>query len=443
MKHTLSSAQAQPSTPGDTIPRYRFVVISVLWITAVFLYFDRANISMAAPHIMADLSLSGVQMGLILSMFSWGYVPGQLLGGYVADRFGIRRWALFWYVVWCIATFATGLGRTIGQLMAARFLFGFAEGTVINQVNKMQNHWVFPNERGLSNGGMMFAAYGGLVLGIPLVAWLIELFGWAGMFYVSGIVTVLGVVLFWRFVYDYPKDHPRISLKEKIALEEALAKDRISITAEGAGDEKSFRENLAWLVRNPFYWAMFGSFFFLNMIYYTNFSWLPGYLQMERGFSNVGSGTALVLPYLAAAVGALSGGMISDKLDNRCLVIIVTSLITMPGIAAMLALDSQMVVIAMLCIIMFCNAAAVSTYVVLLFDIFPPKIVGTALAGLGGISGGLGGVAGPMMMGYSYDLTGSFFTGFAVLGAGMVVSVSLMLVVYSHERKVKREKRSC
>lgn len=428
------------------LPRYRFVVISVLWITAIFLYFDRVNISMAAPHIMEDLSLSGVQMGLVLSMFSWGYIPGQMLGGYVADRYGIRKWALFWYVVWCLATFGTGLCRTFGQLLGMRFLFGFAEGTVINQVNKMQNHWAFPRERGFVNGGMMCAAYFGLVAGVPLVAWLIELFGWQGMFYVSGAVTVLGVLMFWYFVYDYPSDHPRISSREKCALEDELSRDRIDFDdqaedAQGKKPSQTFRQNLSQLVKSPTYWAMCGSFFFLNMIYYVNFSWLPGYLQMERGFSNVGSGTALMFPYFAAAVGALSAGVISDKLDNRCLVIILGALFTIPSIAAMLTIDSQTAVIVTLCLIMFCNAAAVSTYVVLLFDIFPPQIVGTGLAVLAGIFGGFGGITGPTLMGFSYDLTNSFYTGFAILGAGMVISIILMSFVFTQEKRIKREKR--
>lgn len=420
-------------------PRFRFVVIGVLYVTAMFLYFDRVNISMAAPHIMSDLSLSGVQMGMVLSMFSWGYIPGQMLGGYVADRFGIRKWAIFWYVIWCLATFATGLARSFGHLIAARFVFGFSEGTVINQVNKMQNHWAFPRERGLVNGGMMCAAYFGLVLGVPLVAWLIEVFGWQGMFYVSGAITILGVVLFWLLVYDYPSDHPRISEQEKNSLQHELALDRV-ISDESAS-EIQFSNAFLQLLKNPVYWATCGSFLFLNMIYYTNFSWLPGYLQIEKGFSNVGSGTALIFPYLAAAAGALSGGFFSDKLNNRSLVIIVGAVITAPAIAAMLTFESQWAVIFMLCLIMFCNSSSISTYVVLLFDVLPPKIVGTALAILAGIFGGSGGIIGPMMMGFSLDMTGSFYAGFAILGIGMGFSILLMIPVYINERKIKKAKK--
>ena len=69
--------RSSPNTPG----RFRFVVMSALWVTGMFLFFDRVNISLAVPHIKQDLGLTGVQTGMILSVFFWGYVLGQVAGG--------------------------------------------------------------------------------------------------------------------------------------------------------------------------------------------------------------------------------------------------------------------------------------------------------------------------------------------------------------------------
>ena len=63
------------------MPRFRFVVMGALWMTVFFLFLDRVNISLAAPYIMDGLGLSGVEMGLILSVYYWGYIIGQLGGG--------------------------------------------------------------------------------------------------------------------------------------------------------------------------------------------------------------------------------------------------------------------------------------------------------------------------------------------------------------------------
>src|SRR6185369_12155705 len=72
------------------MPRFRFVVMGALWMTTFFLFLDRVNISLAAPYMMDELGLSGVQMGLVLSTYYWGYIAGQLGGGIAADRWSIR-----------------------------------------------------------------------------------------------------------------------------------------------------------------------------------------------------------------------------------------------------------------------------------------------------------------------------------------------------------------
>jgi sugar phosphate permease len=195
-------------------------------------------------------------------------------------------------------------------------------------------------------------------------------------------------------------------------------------------------------VRNRIFWAICGACFFIQLIYVTNFSWLPGYLTLERGFSSIKSGNMLAIPYLAAAIGALSGGFISDRVGSRSGVIIAAALLTMPAIGGLLLLQDERSVIAMLCLILFFNSAAISIFVVLLFDLFPPEIIGVALAASLGLCGGLGGVAGPLTMGIAYDLTQSFSWGFIMMAAGMLVSVALLSFVLPYERRIKREKRA-
>jgi sugar phosphate permease len=408
----------------------------------MFLYFDRVNISMAAPFIREELGLSGVQIGFILSIYYWGYIVGQLMGGVAADRLRIRSWVIVLYLGWCLTTVATGFCRTVAQFSVIRTIFGWAEGAVINPVTKLQNHWVLPTERGLVNGIQVGAGYMGLVIGMPIVGWLISILGWRAMFWITGLITLAGVFLFWLLVYDHPRDHPWISSEEKSLLEEEIAKDRVTFDpSQGKPKALSFREGIGMLAGNWAYWAICGAFFFIAGIYFTNFSWLPGYLVMERGLSGLDSGFSLILPYIAAALGALLGGYLGDRIYNRSAVIIVAALLTVPSIAALLAVDGRMLMIGTLSLMLFFNAAAVSIFVVLLFDLLPAEVIGVALATMVGIFGGLGGVVGPLIMGYSYDLAGTFFFGFAGMAAGLIVAVILLGFVYLYERRVKWEKR--
>ena len=77
-----AKAVSSDMTTNNTVqsqgkPRFRFVVMGALWVTFFFLFLDRVNISMAAPYLMDEMGFSGKQMGLILSVYYWGYRPRQ------------------------------------------------------------------------------------------------------------------------------------------------------------------------------------------------------------------------------------------------------------------------------------------------------------------------------------------------------------------------------
>ena len=76
----MSSNPFSPSRPG----RHRWIIVAVLCAVAFVLYVDRINISVSAPHIAAEFSLSSQSLGNVLSAFLFGYalglVPRWLVG---------------------------------------------------------------------------------------------------------------------------------------------------------------------------------------------------------------------------------------------------------------------------------------------------------------------------------------------------------------------------
>ena len=89
---------------------------------------------------------------------------------------------------------------------------------------------------------------------------------------------------------------------------------------------------------------------------------------------------------------------------------------------------------------LFLNSAALNGIMVLLFDLIPAEAFGTSVGIVGGICGGLSGVIGPLLLGYLYDLTGSFYGGFVALGVGTLIGATALVPVIGYEKKVKREK---
>jgi MFS family permease len=152
------------------------------------------------------------------------------------------------------------------------------------------------------------------------------------------------------------------------------------------------------------------------------------------------SGLYLILPYLAAFGGALSGGYLGDRTGNRSVVGLCTGLLTGPALIGLMLAQDVTSVIVLMGVVLFLNAATVNNLIVLLFDLFPAEVLGVAVAMFAGICGGLGGVIGPLILGYAYDHTGSFFWGFSSLAIGATVGSLILLPVIFYEGRVKREK---
>lgn len=410
-------------------------------MTAFFLFLDRVNISLAAPYIMDELGLSGIETGLILSAYYWGYILGQLGGGVASDRFTIRKWASVMFASWCVLTALTGFCRSVGQFAVVRGLFGVSEGAVANPINKLENNWLLPNERGWVYGATVGFGYFGLIVGLPLIGWLINQWGWRAMFYGTGALTVFGVIVFWLLVYDYPHEHPWVSQEEKVLLKNALAKDRVTFDPQrGTVRPVSFAEGLHLLTGNWVFWGICSGVFFTLCVGFTNLSWLPGYLVKERGYSIMKSGLSLAIPYSAAFIGSLLGGYLGDRTGHRSLVGLLANFLTGPMMILLMLTQSETSTIALMSTILFLNAAAFNTLAVLLFDLFPAEVVGIAAGICFGLFGGLGGVAGPLILGYSYDYTQSFFWGFAAIGLGATLASVVLIPVWFYEQRVKKEK---
>lgn len=423
------------------MPRFRFVVMSALWVTAFFLFLDRVNMSLAAPAIMDELGLSGVETGFILSVYYWGYITGQLGGGIASDKFTIRGWATIMFLSWCVLTALTGACHTVTQFAVVRGLFGVAEGAVANPINKLENQWVLPRERGWVYGVTLAFGYLGIIVGMLTVGWFINLWGWRAMFYGTGALTLIGVGVFWILIYDHPRQHPWITTKERDLIENAITQDRVTFDPHrGATRQLSFTEGLRILAHHKAFWCVCVCMFFTLCVFFTNLSWLPSYLVKERGYTVMKSGLYLTLPYVAALCGAMAGGYLGDRTGHRSAVALWTAFLIGPALIGVILSQDLSITVLFVSLALFVNAAAFNGLIVVLFDLLPAEVVGVA-AGIGiGLFGGLGGVAGPLVLGYAYDHTQSFFWGFCGIGLSATLGSLALIPVSFYEKQIKKEK---
>jgi MFS transporter, ACS family, hexuronate transporter len=84
-----------------------WIVISLLFLLTVISNADKAIIGFASVPIIAELGLTAEQWGIVGSVFFLLYSISAILGGALADRFGIGKVIVGMVAVWSLVQFST------------------------------------------------------------------------------------------------------------------------------------------------------------------------------------------------------------------------------------------------------------------------------------------------------------------------------------------------
>ena len=88
-------------------------------------------------------------------------------------------------------------------------------------MHNMTAKWIPPNERSKFVTAYLGSSIGA-ALTYPICGYIIDLWGWEVVFYVTGILGLIWFGFWWTFVFDTPDLHPRISEKERKYIIDSL-----------------------------------------------------------------------------------------------------------------------------------------------------------------------------------------------------------------------------
>ncbi|MFF9649284.1 MFS transporter [Streptomyces sp. NPDC014622] len=364
-------------------------------------YIDRLVINLALPSIGEEFGLDHTRQGLILSAFFLAYAVCQIPGGLLADRFGSQRMLSWAMLLWSAFTALTGTAWSFAVLVAIRVLFGLGQGVFPAAAMKAAVERTSPRERmtatGLIQSSNPFGAFAAPLITAPLIA----LWGWRMSFFA---VAGLGVLVWVAIRMFLPPARPEASAE---APEQA--------TGAGRG-----------LLTSGVMWRFALMFFGYGIVVWGLNSWIPSYLQSERGISLTNTGVLSAIP---AAVGGLTlivGGRVSDRLQGRQrLTVAPAMLVSAAAILAMFQAHSLTAFIVLLSVAMAACTFCYTPIFTLPLRTLPAGLVGT---GSGMINFGcqVAGILVPVLMGYLIDHY-SYDAAFLCLAAGAALSAVFAL----------------
>ncbi len=238
-----------------------------------------------------ELGLSDQAMGAVFSAFALGYALAQVPSGWLADRFGPRLALSGVVTVWSLFTALTGMALSLRFLLAVRFLFGVAEaGAFPGSVRAFYN-WLPVRERGRANGILFSGTRIGAAVAFPLMAWLLEGWGWRTAFY---ILAVPGLVwgLLWAVFF---RNHPKTPVDQSSPL---------------SGPELSFGQ----VFRSRGMGLNMFQYFAGNFTFFICLSWMLPYLQRRYELTLGEAAGYSMAPLLFGGAAQWTAGFLVDML---------------------------------------------------------------------------------------------------------------------------------
>ena len=262
----------------------------------IIAYVHRVDLSSALPLMSEEFAWSATQGGQVSAAFFWIYFLLQIPAGLAADRWGVRF--VYWvgFLIWCFATAASALTVSLGMLIGLRLLLGLGQ-SILTPAGMRYIRLSFEEEqRGSAVGIFMAGTKIGPALGFVISAYLLEAFGWRGMFAVLGLVALIWLVPFFlRIRKDDPAAQPA----------------RVEDTAEGG-----FVSTRA-ILGSPVMWGtVLGTFCYMYFVYYC-MTWMPSYFKQQYGMSIKEQGWYSAVAFGGMAIVIVLAGRAADALIQR------------------------------------------------------------------------------------------------------------------------------
>src|SRR5271163_4890968 len=165
---------------------------------------DTSIANVALPHMAGSLGASSEEATWVLTSYLVASAIILPISGWLATRFGRKRFYMTCVVIFTICSLLCGLAQTLPILILARVLQGLGGGGLAPSEQAILAD-TFP----VSKRGQAFAVYGMAVVVAPAIGptlggWITDNFSWHWIFFINIPFGLLSLFLSNRMVEDPP-----------------------------------------------------------------------------------------------------------------------------------------------------------------------------------------------------------------------------------------------
>ncbi len=199
------STNSLQASAAEWHPSFNPWLIAIAVMVAVFMeVLDTTITSVALPNIAGSLSATNDEATWVLTSYLVANCIVLPASGWLALRFGRKRFLLACTVLFTVASFLCGVAPSMSVLILARILQGVGGGAMqpLSQAILLES---FPREK----QGMAMAMFALGVVGAPIIGpflggWITDNYSWRWVFNINIPIGVLAVYLIGRYIEDPP-----------------------------------------------------------------------------------------------------------------------------------------------------------------------------------------------------------------------------------------------
>lgn len=272
-------------------------IFGLSWAGWVFDFYDLVLFTFLVSQLQAELHFSAEMLAFCLGVSLFATGLGGIIFGALGDRYGRKKVLQWTIIIYSIGTFLSATSWSIYSLILFRFITGLGVGGEW-ATGQIYINETFPDKLRAKFGGFMQSgAPVGVILASIVGGLVSPIIGWRMTFLVS-IIPALTVIYIRRCLKESD-----VWLQNK---DQYINKNIF----------QEFKELLSKEYRKIFLISLILCILGMSAYWYT-YSWLPTYLEQERGLAVLSTTLGIIIIQSGDFLGYTSFGFVAEKIGRR------------------------------------------------------------------------------------------------------------------------------
>lgn len=362
-------------------------------------------------------------MGIIASCYFFGYTAMQIPSGFLVDKFGQKKVLIPGFIIFALGALSIALSKSMSTIYLGSVCAGIGCGTYYGAAFSLTTQHVPAAKKGFSTAIVNSGSAVGFIIGMITSSYIVKTLKmpWQTMVFISSALIFLLVI--W-FAFMIKNTNPvRIDKQEKAS--------NVKVTNLSGEKHSLFSLNMI---------SCYILYFCTCYAYYMIVTWLPKFLEAERGITGGLVGVIVSMISVTAVPGALLFAYLSDKKREKKAYIIIGLESAAFVLVAVSMLAPGTVSLAMILLLYgFLGKMAVDPVLIsYVSDKADKKSLATTL-GTFNFFGMSSSIVAPALTGLIMDKTGSGVLGFYIGAVLLLIGMLIFALVNGKSLKQKTQ----